>query len=73
MIDQTLKDLCPVGSLWKHIKRGHNYVVLGHCIIEKTMTTGVLYQEIDGLEPTLWMRPASEFLDGRFQPVSVEA
>ncbi len=52
------------GTRWGHLKRGTTYIVRGMCIIEATKDMGVIYQsEADG---TTWVRPLSEFMDGRF-------
>ena len=52
------------GSRWRHVKRGTTYTVEGTCVIESTMQTGVIYRaHHDG---TTWVRPLSEFVDGRF-------
>lgn len=48
----------------KHVKTGGLYVVLCEAVIEATMTKAVVYKSIhDG---TVWVRPSSEFCDGRF-------
>lgn len=62
-------DRCPLaGSRWVH-RNGGRYVVVSKCIIEATLTPAVAY-EADG-EPAswTWVRPLSEFLDGRFTRV----
>ncbi len=57
------------GSRWRHVKRGTTYAVVDTGIIEATMTTCVIYKaDADG---TTWVRPLSEFVDGRF--VEIEA
>lgn len=58
----------PVGSLWKHKKTGHVYVVIGHCQIEATNQPGVLYTPVWATSaPTVWARPTLQFMDGRFE------
>jgi hypothetical protein len=51
---------------WKHVKTGNVYRV--HCVatIEATMTPSVVYEREDHT-PGRWVRPQSEFLDGRFE------
>jgi hypothetical protein len=54
-----------IGSLWRHVKRGSTYTVRCMCIVEAAMVTSVCYQSTgDG---TSWVRPLSEFMDGRFE------
>ena len=66
------------GSRWRHVKRGTTYVVrgraalkigpetihsVGMCTILEKMSFVAYVSEDDD---TLWVRPESEFLDGRF-------
>jgi len=56
-----------IGSRWRHLKRGATYIVEGSCVIEALLVTGVIYKsEADG---TVWVRPLSEFVDGRFEQI----
>ena len=57
-------DGAPVGSRWLH-RKGGEYVVVGHCLLEATVTPAILYSHDDPGSP-FWARAASEFLDGRF-------
>lgn len=50
----------------RHIKSGGPYQFISYCIIEKTLTEGVIYMDITG---RLWVRPREEFEDGRFAPI----
>ncbi len=54
------------GSRWRHVKTGNVYTV--HCLasIEATNTPAVVYQREDNT-PGRWVRPTTEFLDGRFE------
>lgn len=53
-----------IGSRWRHLKRGSTYRVLDTGVIEATLTACVIYTaDADG---TTWVRPLSEFMDGRF-------
>ena len=53
-----------IGSRWGHVKRGGTYVVIDNGVIEATLTACVIYKaDADG---TTWVRPLSEFMDGRF-------
>jgi hypothetical protein len=51
------------GTRLRHYKGGQ-YVVVGTCLIEATLTTGVLYKPLQGdKQDVTWMRPLSEFQD----------
>lgn len=57
------------GSEWKPTHRhrkGGLYRVVGPATIEADMTPAVVYEGRNG---GMWVRPASEFYDGRFTPV----
>ncbi len=60
-----------VGSLWRHTKSGHNYVVLGACQLEATNRPAVLYRSIDDVKGLVWARDEAEFCDGRFVHITV--
>ena len=50
------------GTHLRHCKGGL-YVVVGTCLIEATLKTGVLYQPLQGeMQHVTWMRPSG---DGR--------
>lgn len=49
-------------------KKGGLYRVLGDAIWEPERTPVVIYDDADG---TVWVRPAAEFDDGRFTPLTV--
>lgn len=56
-------------TLWKHIKTGVVYKIVGECILEASNEPAFLYQatETGFLEPLpVWARSKKEFLDGRF-------
>jgi hypothetical protein len=53
----------PLGTTLRHYKGGH-YVVVGSCLIEATLKTGVLYKPLQGdMQDVVWMRPLAEFSD----------
>lgn len=56
------------GARYRHKKTGNVYTV--HCTakIEATLTDAVIYQREDNT-PGRWVRPVSEFLDGRFERI----
>jgi hypothetical protein len=62
----------PVFSeIWQHVKSGGLYVIVdGHAIIETDATPAVAYRSL--FDGQLWVRPTSEFNDGRFRNLSVE-
>jgi hypothetical protein len=47
----------------QHRKTDGLYQLRHRAVIEETMTPAVVYEGQDG---TLWVRPATEFFDGRF-------
>jgi hypothetical protein len=51
------------GTKLRHYKGGL-YEVIGTCLIEATLKTGVLYKPLQGdKQDLIWMRPMSEFQD----------
>jgi len=57
------------GQLYRHKKTGNVYrVVLADCRIEATNTEAVAYQRDDDHASVVWVRPYTEFTDGRFEP-----
>ncbi len=58
----------PRGTRWRHLKSGHDYMVQGHVLIEANLMPAVVYSRYGQTEN--WCRPASEFLDGRFENVT---
>lgn len=59
----SVEDL-QVGSRWVHSKSGGVYVLLGLATLERTLEQCVVYRRADGGET--WIRPVTEFTDGRF-------
>ena len=53
----------PPGTRLRHYKGGL-YTVVGSCLIEATLQTGVLYRPLQGdMQHVTWMRPISDFQD----------
>ena len=61
-----------IGGYYKHLKTGGVYQVLLFATIEATMTEAVVYaaRSGDGVVRR-WIRPLSEFCDGRFASVDM--
>lgn len=55
----------PESRVWTHVKTGGRYAVLFPCVIENGLVPAVAYSKVDG-DGLVWIRPISEFLDGRF-------
>lgn len=64
---------------FKHLKSGGIYEFMGVAVNEADMKTMVMYrpfivethddgEQVAGNTNLLWLRPASEFFDGRFEP-----
>lgn len=62
----------PSDSTWKHKKRGTLYDVIGEATLQVEgpydMALCVIYRDKDS--GRVWVRPATEFYDGRFERVS---
>lgn len=62
------------GRFWRHVKRGSHYEVVGTAELQssggpvKEGRSLVVYLSQDG---KLYARPLDEFLDGRFESISV--
>lgn len=52
-------------TIWKH-KKGGLYRITMFCVIESGLVPAVAYQAVDGGGP-VFIRPCSEFFDGRFR------
>lgn len=56
-------------TLWRHRKTGHTYRVVLVALNEADLTPVVIYERVEpGERSTPWVRPVTEFLDGRFIP-----
>lgn len=54
----------PPFGWWIHKKTGHRYEIVTFALIEATLEPSVVYRSEKG---QVWIRPAHEFFDGRFQ------
>lgn len=64
------KQEVPIGSLWRHRKTDTIYTVKGLALLESDLSLVLSYKEL-GTSNIHWIRPLSEFLDGRFERVSL--
>jgi len=58
-------------GVYKHVKTGGLYVVIGSCRIEKDNVLAIRYRPLNATYPE-WIRPEKEFFDGRFKYINVE-
>lgn len=54
----------PKGGWWIHKKTSNRYEIITFALIEATLEPSVVYRSEKG---QVWIRPAEEFFDGRFQ------
>lgn len=58
------------GNRFRHVKSGHLYEVLTMALREEDLSIQVVYQRVgmgSDEEPPIWVRPARDFFDGRFE------
>jgi hypothetical protein len=55
---------------FRHVKTGGIYVELMRGKLEATLEPVVIYESVSGGE--IWVRPAAEFDDGRFEKIYVK-
>lgn len=53
-----------LGETVKHERSGGYYIYLSNAILEANLEPYSMYRSLEGRE--IWLRPAKEFLDGRF-------
>lgn len=66
------RDYAYVPALWRHKATGNEYMICRFALIEATQQLAVVYCRTDIAHPDMWVRPASEFFDGRFELVLSE-
>ena len=59
------------GTLWKHSKSEALYQFLHEARQEVDLSHVVVYKSLD--TSTIWVRPRSEFFDGRFEHIQIRA
>lgn len=67
----SVRDLVPSGSIWKHVKTNTLYTVIDVVVIESDLTLAVSYSKLKVSPPFNWVRPLDEFLDGRFERLNL--
>lgn len=66
-----MSEMVKIGSVWRHMKSGHDYIVFDLAVIERTMEDAVVYHRLNPIEDSRkWVRPLAEFTDGRFSLVA---
>jgi hypothetical protein len=55
------------GQIYEHLNTGNRYEFLGMALLESTTQTMVIHRCLDS--EMVWVRPAKEFFDGRFEIV----
>ena len=58
-----------IGSVWRHLKTGHVYAIVGICKLEHSNAPAYLYRRPE--EDITLARDMDEFLDGRFERLEI--
>jgi hypothetical protein len=61
--------LTPRLQAYRHKKTGGVYRVLHLAVMEKYLSSVVVYRAWNGAGTQIYVRPYAEFVDGRFEPV----
>lgn len=54
-------------GIYRHVKTGGLYLLLGDCLIESDKTMAIIYKSLE--DGQVWVRPTKDFFDGRFELV----
>lgn len=57
----------PDPQLWRHLKTGDVYEIIGECFIERLGLEGYAYRRLAKDHPAIICRDKIEFMDGRFE------
>ena len=73
--EKELREKLPIGSKWRHLKRGTEYLVDDLAMFQDATGSGEHDMEIVVIyysfaRTSFCARPAAEFLDGRFERIS---
>lgn len=64
-------DQLAIGAYYRHKKTGRTYQLSMFATIEATMVEAVVYTARKDFNVRSWVRPVSEFCDGRFEEVDM--
>lgn len=67
----SVRDLVPNGSIWRHAKTNTLYTVKDVVVVESSLSLAVSYSKLTVSPLFNWIRPLDEFLDGRFERLNL--
>jgi hypothetical protein len=67
--DEKGRNLSSPFYRFRHVKTGGMYRVIAIGRLEATLEPVVIYRDATADDPPVWVRPLSEWVDGRFQIV----
>lgn len=56
-------------GVWRHVRRGGQYIVIAQAVREHDLEPMTIYKSVE--DGRVWVRPSSEFMDGRFEQIGV--
>lgn len=66
-----LQEVIPKGSIWRHKKTENLYMVKDLVVMESDLQVAVAYSGVTENSRLTWVRPLAEFMDGRFERVTL--
>lgn len=66
-----LQEVIPKGSIWQHKKTETLYLVKDLVVMESDLQVAVAYSGVTENSRLTWVRPLAEFMDGRFERVTL--